>query len=80
MEIEVVGRLVECSECGREILVERGLIGVNHTLEVIATCWDCLDGQARKRAIERYKLKEEDKQDEGERSQRALGKDKGCYR
>ena len=68
MEIEVVGRLIKCSKCGRKILVERGLFGVNHTLEIFATCWDCLDGQARRRAIERYDLKEEDKQNEGERS------------
>jgi len=66
MGIEVVGRLVKCSKCGRKILVERGLMGVNHTLEIIAACWDCLDGQARERAIERYKLKEEDRQNEGE--------------
>ena len=68
MGIEVVGRLVKCSKCGREILVERGLFGVNHTLEITATCWDCLDRQAQKGAIERYKLKEEDKRNEGGRS------------
>lgn len=53
-KLDVSGQLVQCSKCGRRILVERPLIGVNHTAKVIATCWDCLDNEAKKRAGELY--------------------------
>jgi hypothetical protein len=33
---------LNCSKCGRKILVEIALCGTNHNLSVIATCADCL--------------------------------------
>lgn len=56
-EFPVVGRIVECSKCKRKILVERILIGVNHTYTTVVTCWECLDLERQKWAAERYKLK-----------------------
>ena len=32
----------ECLQCGRKILVERGLMGVTHTVGIYATCLDCV--------------------------------------
>lgn len=42
-ELPVTGRVVECSECGRKFLIERALIGVDHTAGIIVTCLECLD-------------------------------------
>ncbi|MEW6606942.1 MAG: hypothetical protein AB1414_05740 [bacterium] len=56
----VVGRLVECNNCKRKILVEYGLIGVDHCLGVIATCWECLDKEIQNKAVDMYQLKIED--------------------
>ena len=32
----------ECQQCGKKILVERVLIGSDHTSDVLVTCLDCL--------------------------------------
>ncbi len=45
----VRGEVVKCSKCGRQILFEQLLIGVDPTAETIATCWECLDDKARER-------------------------------
>lgn len=55
-----VGDLVKCSGCGRRILVERGLIGVSHTISITVTCWQCLDSKTKERAKKRYHLEEEE--------------------
>ena len=55
-EFPVVGNLAECGKCGRKILVERALIGVNHTMSTIATCWECLKPETQKEAREIYQL------------------------
>jgi len=34
--------LTSCSLCKRKILIEQILIGVNHTTQIVANCWDCL--------------------------------------
>ena len=52
-----MGALVKCPKCGREILVERGLIGIDHTVEILVTCWKCLDEKMKQRAVNKYKLK-----------------------
>lgn len=57
-ELPSVGVLKECSGCGKLILVERGLIGINHTVFIKATCWDCLNPKAKERAQKMYSLKE----------------------
>lgn len=57
IKLPVPGSLVKCSKCGREILVERGLIGVDHTIEIFVTCWECLDTGTKQKAIKKYKLK-----------------------
>lgn len=56
--LPAVGDLVKCSNCGRKILVERGLIGVNHTIFTKATCWQCLDSKTREKAKKMYRLEE----------------------
>ncbi|MBU1487439.1 hypothetical protein KKH56_05255 [bacterium] len=56
-EFPVVGRLVECGKCKRKILVEYALIGVDHCLGVVATCWGCLYKDVQNKAVEAYKLK-----------------------
>jgi len=57
MELPVVGSLKECGTCGRKILIERGLIGTDHTVNNIVTCWECLDKEKQQKAIDYYKLK-----------------------
>jgi hypothetical protein len=57
IEFPVVGRLVECGKCKRKILVERALMGVDHTLNLFATCWDCLKEERKDWARKRYGLK-----------------------
>lgn len=32
----------KCSHCGREMLVERQLIGVDHTISILVSCKECL--------------------------------------
>jgi len=47
--------LTSCSLCGKNILVEQILIGVNHTTKIIVTCWSCLENKDEcKRAYELY--------------------------
>lgn len=59
VELPVVGRLVECRNCGRKILVEQALFGVDHTYAIQVTCWECLAEKSRKWATEKYKLTQE---------------------
>lgn len=35
-------RVVKCQKCGKEFLVERLLIGVDHTTDIIVSCKECL--------------------------------------
>jgi DNA-directed RNA polymerase subunit RPC12/RpoP len=32
----------KCSKCGREFLVEKVLFGIDHTVDTIVTCKECL--------------------------------------
>jgi hypothetical protein len=41
-ELDGICHLLECPECKRKILVSVGLIGINHTISIVATCADCL--------------------------------------
>jgi hypothetical protein len=50
------GHLVQCYTCGREILVRIILAEVSHSSLVIARCWECLDREAKQRAISQYDL------------------------
>lgn len=50
----VKGRVVECSKCKRKILVERGINGTDHTLEMWVTCWDCLDEKTKNKVKKKY--------------------------
>lgn len=49
----LVGYYVKCKKCGRAMLVELGLFGVDHTAAVIASCWDCLDDTQKAQAFDR---------------------------
>lgn len=51
-----IGSLEKCEVCGREILVERIVNGVNHTLQVIITCWECLSKEAKQKAKGMYRV------------------------
>ena len=55
----VRGEVVRCSKCGRKVLIEQILVGIDHTSETMAVCWDCLDDQAKERAKELYHIKTE---------------------
>lgn len=57
IKLPVVGALPKCSVCKRKILVERALIGTNHTSGIFVTCWDCLTEEQKEKAEEQYKLK-----------------------
>ena len=41
-EIPYTYRFVKCQKCGREFLVERLLLGIDHTIDVIVSCKECL--------------------------------------
>lgn len=53
MSMQTTGTVVECPKCKREILVERVLLGSDHTLRVIATCWTCLDQEQKNYAFQK---------------------------
>lgn len=55
-ELPVVGQIVHCRKCERKLLVERALIGTNHTVDTHVTCWDCLDKATQARAQQLYHL------------------------
>lgn len=57
IKLPVVGDLCKCSVCKRKILVERGLIGTNHTSGIFVTCWNCLTEEQKEKAEKQYKLK-----------------------
>lgn len=57
-DFPVVGELVKCEKCGREILVERGLIGIDHTFTILVSCWQCLKKESKKIARKKYQIKE----------------------
>jgi len=44
--LAVAGELVECSKCRRKILVNMGLIGISHTVNITVDCLDCLEVNA----------------------------------
>ena len=48
----VINKVVKCSVCGKKILIESFLCGVSHVVEIVATCWDCLDDEAKKKLEE----------------------------
>ena len=57
IKLPVVGDLLNCSvkKCKRKILVERALIGTDHTNKIFVTCWDCLTEKVKKEAKKRYR-------------------------
>lgn len=55
----MIGTIKKCSVCGRKILVERELIGIDHTAGMLVTCWDCLNEEQKKKAKELYGIEEE---------------------
>lgn len=57
-ELPVVGTLISCPKCGRKILVERGLIGIDHSIEIFVTCWQCLNKKAQDKARNKYQIKD----------------------
>jgi hypothetical protein len=56
VEHPMSGRLIACSKCNRKILVERGLIGTDHTVALMAACWECLTEDEQNTARARYKI------------------------
>jgi len=54
--LPMVGKLLKCGKCQREILVEDVLIGVSHTVATLVTCWGCLTDEQKAEAGERHKL------------------------
>jgi len=55
-DFPVVGELLKCYVCKREILVERVLLGIDHNFVTTATCWNCLDSKTKNKAIKKHKL------------------------
>ena len=56
MHWPIAGKIHVCPVCKRHILVERGLAGIDHTIEMIVVCFDCLDEPMQQKARERYPL------------------------
>ena len=55
-KLPVMGDLIHCSKCHRSILVERTMIGTNHTAGISVVCWDCLSENNKVSLIDKYKL------------------------
>ena len=53
---DTVGMLVRCSKCHELILVERGLLGVDHTTATLVTCMNCMNEKQQKEVCEQYNL------------------------
>ena len=53
MKARHMSQVAECQKCKRRILVERVLFGINHTLEMVVTCWDCLSEEEKGRVKEK---------------------------
>ena len=58
-ELPVVSELAKCGQCGKKILLEQVLIGSNHTIKNIVTCWACLTPEQQERVKVTYRLKDE---------------------
>ena len=58
LSLLVVGKVVKCGKCGREILVERVVDYTDHTVSLNINCWGCLDEKTKKKAREMYQLDE----------------------
>ena len=56
MVLPMRGVIKQCSACKRQILVERVLIGTDHDMEIVTTCWECMSEENKQKAIEAYKL------------------------
>ena len=50
----IAGEIVECRKCGRRLLVERVLMGTDHTMAIHIICWDCLDDGGEEKVKEFY--------------------------
>ena len=53
---ESTGTVKKCGKCERKIFVERVLIGVDHTANMAANCWDCLPRENKEKAFEMYSI------------------------
>lgn len=51
-----IGQIIKCEVCGRKFLVERIMVGVNHTAEILVTCLECLDDKAKVKTKELYNI------------------------
>ncbi len=61
----VTGQLLQCNACKRKILVQRVLLGIDHDMQVAASCWDCLSKEVQKKCQKMYKLEKEVGKEEG---------------
>ena len=50
----VIGEIFKCPFCRREILVERGLGGVDHTIDTVVVCLKCLNPGLRHAVEKKY--------------------------
>ena len=58
-EFTAIGTLASCGRCNRKILIEQVTNGSNHTVTVMANCWECLTPEEKMKVQERYKLQSE---------------------
>lgn len=54
MTFPMVGQLVKCSKCQREIFVEQAINGINHTIAIFVVCRDCLSQKDKEKIKEKY--------------------------
>ena len=47
-----------CSKCKRRTQVEVPQFGISHVMDVMTTCWDCLDPKQREQAKKLYGITE----------------------
>jgi hypothetical protein len=52
----MTGKLWQCPHCLKYVLVERVLIGSEHTLNTFLACWDCMTPEKQDEARARYGL------------------------
>ncbi len=50
----MIGEIILCGICKRKMLIERDMIGVNHTIGTYINCWNCLTTKQREKVEARY--------------------------
>lgn len=54
LRMDCIGHIEKCSVCGKQVVISRVLIGVDHTAGTQVICLDCLPAEERGEVAQRY--------------------------